>query len=605
MPNPVAVNGLSPISGSLQTSRVSYGVETAGKNYGQNYNGSNWYSDIPNNGQFYTIISDNYTANYYVSRSNAGGAYVEGGLPAVDEYSAPVFWVTPGTSSLDVITIVNGLPDRIGQIPFNSGSQALNWIASSSNYFAVGPPYEQIDADELVLYLQANQVISYPTTGSSWYDISGYGTNGTLINGPTFNSSLGTIFLDGVDDFVTCSITNIAPTTFNNQDITFEMLCNTTTNNDAYHTLMSVSDPNHPSGNYAEITLGQWRNGLQNGSFYWQIDTTVQSYLIDSSTTYTSTNIATGKFFHVVGTWGKNGASYRGTLYVNGSQVAATNSAISTYTASNATKVYIGTDKYGSPRQGNINNSKIYSKALTAAEVAQNYYGGPIVTDGLVYALDAGNLVSYPKSGTAWYALTGSANGALTNGPVFSPIDGGYIDFDGADDYVGFGNNILFPGVSLNGTISELTIDVWVNWNQFCVGGALDEIISWWATGTQTYSDGFLGSSIVGAYSPTNPGLRFGDDWGNTGVTFTAATDVNKWWHIVAVKSSNNAYIYINGELRATKGGALDWGFNNYAYVAAHGGGATEFLDGKIASLRLYNKALTASEVLQNYNATK
>ena len=184
MPNPVAANDLSPISGSLQTSRISYGVETAGKNYGQNYNGSNWYSDIPNNGQFYTIISDNYTANYYVSRSNAGGAYVEGGLPAVDEYSAPVFWVTPGTSSLDVITIVNGLPDRIGQVPFNSGSQALNWIASSSNYFAVGPDYyAQIDADNLMFAVEGNQIIYYPTTGSTWYDISGYNNKATLLNG--------------------------------------------------------------------------------------------------------------------------------------------------------------------------------------------------------------------------------------------------------------------------------------------------------------------------------------------------------------------------------------------------------------------------------------
>ena len=190
MPNPVAVNDLSPISGSLQTSRISYGVETAGKNYGQAYNSSTWYSDIPNNGQFYTIISDNYTANYYVSRSNAGGAYVEGGLPAVDEYSAPVFWITPGTSSLDIITIVNGLPDRIGQVPFNSGSQALNWVASSSNYFAVGPDYyDQIDADNLQLYLDANQIISYPTTQSTWYDLSGYSNNGILINGPSFNST--------------------------------------------------------------------------------------------------------------------------------------------------------------------------------------------------------------------------------------------------------------------------------------------------------------------------------------------------------------------------------------------------------------------------------
>jgi hypothetical protein len=208
MPNPVAVNDLSPISGSLQTSRISYAVETAGKDYGQDYNGTTWYSDIPQNGSQYTIITDNYTANYYVSRSNAEGAYVEGGLPAVDEYSAPVFWLTAGTSSLDIITIVNGLPDRRGQIPFNSGSQALNWVASSSNYFAVGPPYEQTDTDQMLFYVNASQVISYPTTQSTWYDISGNNSNVSLQNTPSWDSS-GWFSGDGVDDKFVVSPTAI------------------------------------------------------------------------------------------------------------------------------------------------------------------------------------------------------------------------------------------------------------------------------------------------------------------------------------------------------------------------------------------------------------
>jgi hypothetical protein len=586
MPNPVAVNDLSPISGSLQTSRISYAVETAGKDYGQDYNGTTWYSDIPQNGSQYTIISDNYTANYYVSRSNAEGAYVEGGLPAVDEYSAPVFWLTAGTSSLDIITIVNGLPDRIGQIPFNSGSQALNWIASSSNYFAVGPPYEQIDADELVLYLQGNQVISYPTTGSSWYDISGYGTNGTLINGPTFNSSLGTIFLDGVDDFVTCSITNIAPTTFNNQDITFEILCNTTTNDNAYHTLMSVSDPNHPSGNYAEITLGQWRNGLQSGSFYWQIDTTVQSYLIDSDNEYNSTEIATGKFFHVVGTWGKNGASYRGTLYVNGSQVAATNSAISTYTASNATKAYIGTDKYGSPRQGNINNSKIYSKALSAAEVAQNYYGGPIVTGSLVFAIDAGNLVSYPKSGTAVYTLTGSVNGTLTNGPTFNPTFDGCWNFDGTDDYILLGSSIT-PG---NG---NWTLSAWVRGFGGVVGNTSGGPV---ASGFGIFSTGGNYKIFYANYDGS-----WNYNYGNT------TLNPNEWYFLTWVNYTGNTMkMYVNGVADSSVFNSLT---SNGGPVDAVGGtqgtpGGT--FNGNIASVQWnIGKAFTDAEVLQNYNATK
>jgi hypothetical protein len=490
--------------------------------------------------------------------------------------------VTVGTSSLDVITIVNGLPDRIGQVPFNSGSQALNWVASSSNYFAVGPDYyEQIDADNLGLYIHGNQIISYPTTGSTWYDISGQNNRFNLINGPIYNSN-GWINFDGSDDYAVAVNTTLP----SNATSSFTLMAVArTSGGGAYQTVLGTG------GLFSQIGF------VSNNAFMYGRNAGSGGLLYSNGGT-----ITTGRFYHLTMTY--NGST--ATAYLNGVATqtgvnigsnGGTNGVhvLSTYTPSAASEILTG----------DIAQALVYPKALTAADVAQNYYGGPIVTDGLVYALDAGNLVSYPKSGTAWYALTGSANGTLTNGPTFSPIDGGYIDFDGADDYVGFGNNILFPGVSLNGTISELTIDVWVNWNQFCVGGALDEIISWWATGTQTYSDGFLGSSIIGAYSPTNPGLRFGDDWTNTGVTFNAATDVNKWWHIVAVKSSNNAYIYINGELRATKGGALDWGFNNYAYVAAHGGGATEFLDGKIASLRLYNKALTASEVLQNYNATK
>ena len=595
MPNPVAVNDLQPISGSLQTSRVSYGVETADKNYGQNYNSTTWYSDIPNNGQFYTIISDNYTANYYVSRSNAEGAYVEGGLPAVDEYSAPVFWTTVGTSSLDVITIVNGLPDRVGQLPFNSGAEALNWVASSSNYFAVGPDYyAQIDADNLQLYLDANQIISYPTTQSTWYDLSGYETNGTLTNGPTFNPALGTIYLDGVDDYVVCNLDASEAAIFNDKDITFEILCNTTTNNDAYHTLMDVSDINHPSGNYAQITLGQWRNGLQNGSFYWQIDTTVQSYLIDSDNEYKSKEIATGKFFHVVGTWGKNGASYRGTLYVNGSQVAATNSAISTYIASNTTKVYIGTDKYGSPRQGNVNNAKIYSKALTATEVSQNYYGGPIVTGSISGSYNAGNLVSYTPGTTTTYNMAANIiSGSLQNGVGYNPANGGYWSFDGVDD------RILLEGSTQNAWILNSapawTVNAWVrvpNGSSTSSGLGYQGILSN-TSGGPIYSVFQVANSTI-AYSHYNGAWL--SEYGSIPVN-------DGDWHMLTwVNESNNITFYVD----STPDGTVDSSISGVGWLDVIGNSLGTALLGDIASVQINKgKAFTADEVLQNYNATK
>ena len=231
------------------------------------------------------------------------------------------------------------------------------------------------------------------------------------------------------------------------------------------------------------------------------------------------------------------------------------------------------------------------------------YTGPHIVEDGLIYAIDAGSERSYPGSGTAVTAITGVGNGTLTNGAGFDSANGGSWTFDGADDYIDFGSNFLVPGISQYDTITNFTIDVWVNWDVFAAG-TNDEIISWWKTGGNTYLDGFLGTSRAGGGTAANPVIRFGDGWADTGVTFTTSTDVGKWFNIVAIKTSNNAYVYINGVLEATKGSALSWGFNDYPAIGRHPN-LGEWLDGKVSNLKLYNTALTAAEVLQNYNAQK
>ena len=232
------------------------------------------------------------------------------------------------------------------------------------------------------------------------------------------------------------------------------------------------------------------------------------------------------------------------------------------------------------------------------------YTGPDIITDGLIYAIDAGSGRSYPGSGTAVTAITGVGNGTLTNGVGFSSANGGSWTFDGADDYIDFGSNFLVPGISQYDTITNFTIDVWVNWDSFAATGAHDEIISWWKTGGSTYSDGFLGTTRVGGGTAANPVIRFGDGWANTGVSFTSATDTGKWFNIVAIKTSTNAYVYVNSVLRATKGSALSWGFNDYPNIGRHPNQA-EYLDGKVSNLKLYNTALTAAEITQNYNALK
>jgi hypothetical protein len=226
------------------------------------------------------------------------------------------------------------------------------------------------------------------------------------------------------------------------------------------------------------------------------------------------------------------------------------------------------------------------------------------VRDGLVLYLDAANARSYPRSGTTWFDRSGNGNnGTLVNGVGYSGDNFGSLSFDGVNDYVSFASNIY--NVPILGTVDELTISVWVYWNSFPTN-SIDEIVSWWSGGAEVYRDGFLGTSCTsnGGGTNTNPAIRFGDGWISTGVTFTAATDVQKWWNITAVKTSNNAYIYKNSILSGTKGSSLSWGFNdNLAIGRQHSAG--EYINGKIGVVQLYNKALTAQEVQQNYNALR
>jgi hypothetical protein len=572
MPNPVAVNDLSPISGSLQTSRVSYGVETAGKNYGQNYNSTNWYSDIPNNGQFYTIISDNYTANYYVSRSNAGGAYVEGGLPAVDEYSAPVFWITQGTSSLDVITIVNGLPDRIGQVPFNSGSQALNWVASSSNYFAVGPDYyAQIDADNLRLYLDANQVISYPTTQSTWYDLSGYNQNFTLYNGlQTSWNTNGWFAFDQTDDYALNTTSQ-----FQSSSGTIIVTCypNSGLNDD------------YIAGVGGDLTIGGSRAiGIISGQWWFVgYGSSTQDYISGFA-------VNSNRWSQVVYTWNNITEI---TASVNGVFETVTRSGLVTPSGVNFTLGRPPWNNAAATWGGNLSTVQFYPKALTQAEVLQNYYGGPIVTGSISGSYQAGNLVSYVTGSTATYNMAANiVSGSLQNGVSYSPTNGGYWSFDGSDD------RILLEGSTTNAwtlpTSIDWTVTAWIRTTTTANGLGQGSIFS--------NSNGGPVYSMLGINAGVITYWYYFSSWVKSNGTIPV-NDGN--WHMLTWVNfaGGTMNLYVDGGIdtagvnsNTSSGNALD----------IIGASWTGYFQGDIASLQINKgKAFTADEVLQQYNATK
>jgi len=235
----------------------------------------------------------------------------------------------------------------------------------------------------------------------------------------------------------------------------------------------------------------------------------------------------------------------------------------------------------------NINNFE-----LSGSTIQEKGYGG-IVTDGLVLHLDAGYKHSYPMGGTTWYDLKGSNNGTLTNGPTFSTSNGGSIVFDGSND------GIQIPGTNLS--LNQMSICSWNYSSNYQQNGFMFEKTTNGSVNTQ-YSLFYNNDNTI--YFRTK-GLSTEDLSVNR---VTAGVENNKWNYIVATWDGTNKRIYVNGNLVATSSnltGTITQNSTGAAYVGIYGNFAGYPFNGKISQTKVYNRTLTASEILQNYNATK
>ena len=217
-----------------------------------------------------------------------------------------------------------------------------------------------------------------------------------------------------------------------------------------------------------------------------------------------------------------------------------------------------------------------------------------IVTSGLVLCLDAANKLSYPNTGTSWYDLSGNNNnGTLTNGPTFNGGNGGCIVFDGTDDYV------VVPDNSLLDIDGDKTLGCWVNLGSnpggTCIVGKV--------------SNSALGMAL--AYSWDSKGFQ-AIAWNSTNspqLDKDLNRDINKWVYIVAVQSSTTRWIYaldsIGVRSASGTGGINSWNNNVSFTIGSTSEGYYVPANTKISNVLVYNRALSASEVLQNYNVTK
>ena len=211
--------------------------------------------------------------------------------------------------------------------------------------------------------------------------------------------------------------------------------------------------------------------------------------------------------------------------------------------------------------------------------------GPKIVTSGLLLALDAADKLSYPGSGTTWRNLaSNNFNCTLTNGPTFSGANMGSIVYDGADDS-GTCNLVTSDA-------NNVTLEAW-----FKITTLPGTIILY--NGNSATSGYGFGHGICGATSTTLY-VFFGGL--NCNVVSYAGMTTNVWYQAVYTRTttpSTSNILYINGISRST----------NTSSNPNAPAGTTSIGDpgypGYISIARIYNRALTATEVLQNYNATK
>jgi len=220
-----------------------------------------------------------------------------------------------------------------------------------------------------------------------------------------------------------------------------------------------------------------------------------------------------------------------------------------------------------------------------------------IVTDGLVFCVDAANPRSYPGAGTTWTDLTSaSVTGTLLNGPTFDSDNAGSIVFDGSDDYVNFGTPTII-------TEFPLTITSFIKRSS---SDTRDVIFgNYYAVGTNRSFQFEIDNNNV------LQGICSSDG------TFQASNEVNgsttintdEVYHASCVMESGEARVYLNGVLDGTDS---SWASELNTPVARYLIGAEDtnsagahYFAGNIYSIQVYNRALTTAEIRRNYNATR
>jgi hypothetical protein len=274
--------------------------------------------------------------------------------------NGPSIYVANNNTQL--ISLTNG----IAGANYTTANECFNYFVGQSDKMVVNREYEGIVTNGLVLNVDAGFTPSYPSNGNTWYDISSSGNNGTLTNGPTFDSNNGgSILFDGVDDEVL--VGDVVYTMVSG--MTWDLWVKRTSDGNIFNMMMSNFIPYmafRGTGSGSDINRYQISYRTITGG------TTSQRNLYTTGATF-SNNIWYNFTYTLLYDLQNQLATAK--IYVNGVfNTSSSNYTDSLYQPSVGSRLRLGnytSNQY--PFPGNISNFKIYHKILSDSEVLQNY----------------------------------------------------------------------------------------------------------------------------------------------------------------------------------------------------------------------------------------
>ncbi len=212
-------------------------------------------------------------------------------------------------------------------------------------------------------------------------------------------------------------------------------------------------------------------------------------------------------------------------------------------------------------------------------------YNPTIVSSGLVVAYDPANPKCYPGSGVTFYDLSGNNNhGTLTNGPTISNNLAKYTVFDGSNDYIVSANNTGIAGTT------PRTLMAWA-W----MGDLYASVIArLGTTGGQSFEMQVNASRLIMHRNSGSPSYAY----------TSPSIKLNRWYHFAITCDGTNHNFYIDGQYDSTSSLAINT-LGSPLYVGYPVYDGNRYMNGNISQVLLYNRELSATEINQNYNATK